>query len=166
MAKLSKAAVAMLEDAGCNEIGDDFIVIRTTDVRGLLSHRAVADLINGLASRLRPTRITRENSPQCVASGNQGERGSRSEDRIGMVSGVKGEWRTVVRCGRWPRLVPVVQSPRMDAAAISVDDSSCVVGNVHFYLSVRRRFFCDHCAAGLCRGRSLVDHQASTQECS
>jgi hypothetical protein len=44
MAKLSKAAVAMLEDAGCNEIDDDFIVIGTTDVRVLLSHRAVADL--------------------------------------------------------------------------------------------------------------------------
>jgi hypothetical protein len=44
MAKLSRAAVAMLEDAGCNEIGDDFIVIGTTDVRVLLSHRAVADL--------------------------------------------------------------------------------------------------------------------------
>lgn len=44
MAKLSKAAVAMLEDAGCNEISDDLIVIGTTDVRVLLSHRAVADL--------------------------------------------------------------------------------------------------------------------------
>jgi hypothetical protein len=34
----------MLEDAGCNEIGDDFLVIGTTDVRVLLSNRAVADL--------------------------------------------------------------------------------------------------------------------------
>lgn len=44
MAKLSQAAIAMLEDAGCNEIGDDFIVIGTTDVRVLLSSRAAADL--------------------------------------------------------------------------------------------------------------------------
>ncbi len=34
----------MLEAAGCNEISDDLIVIGTTDVRVLLSHRAVADL--------------------------------------------------------------------------------------------------------------------------
>lgn len=44
MAKLSQSAVKMLEAAGCNEIADDFIVIGTTDVRVLLSHRAVADL--------------------------------------------------------------------------------------------------------------------------
>jgi hypothetical protein len=44
MAKLTQAAVKMLEAAGCNEIADDFIVIGTTDVRVLLSHRAVADL--------------------------------------------------------------------------------------------------------------------------
>jgi hypothetical protein len=44
MAKLTQAAVKMLEAAGCNEIGDDFIVIGTTDVRVLLSHRSVADL--------------------------------------------------------------------------------------------------------------------------
>ncbi|KGW78512.1 hypothetical protein Y046_4773 [Burkholderia pseudomallei MSHR2990] len=44
MAKLSKTAVAMLEDAGCNEVSDDLIVIGTTDVRVLLSHRAIADL--------------------------------------------------------------------------------------------------------------------------
>ncbi|MDF0506623.1 hypothetical protein POK33_38375 [Burkholderia cenocepacia] len=44
MAKLTKAAVEMLEDAGCNEIGDDFIVIGTTDVRVVLTHRAIADL--------------------------------------------------------------------------------------------------------------------------
>lgn len=44
MAKLSKAAVKMLEAAGCNEVGDDYLVIGTTDVRVLLSHRAVADL--------------------------------------------------------------------------------------------------------------------------
>lgn len=44
MARLTQAAVKMLEAAGCNEIADDCIVIGTTDVRVLLSHRAVADL--------------------------------------------------------------------------------------------------------------------------
>jgi hypothetical protein len=44
MAKLTQAAVKMLESAGCNEIADDFIVIGTTDVRILLSSRAVSDL--------------------------------------------------------------------------------------------------------------------------
>jgi hypothetical protein len=44
MAKLTQDAVTMLEAAGCNEITDDLIVIGTTDVRVLLSHRAVADL--------------------------------------------------------------------------------------------------------------------------
>ncbi|WP_242560013.1 MULTISPECIES: hypothetical protein [Pandoraea] len=44
MAKPSKAEVAMLKDAGCNEIADDLILIGTTDVRVLLSHRSVADL--------------------------------------------------------------------------------------------------------------------------
>lgn len=34
----------MIEDAGCNETGDDYLIIGTTDVRVLLSHRAVADL--------------------------------------------------------------------------------------------------------------------------
>jgi len=34
----------MLEAAGCNEIAGDFVVIGTTDVRVLLSHRAVLDL--------------------------------------------------------------------------------------------------------------------------
>ncbi|WP_156181689.1 hypothetical protein [Pandoraea apista] len=44
MAKLTQNAVKMLEAAGCNETADDFIVIGTTDVRVLLSHRAIADL--------------------------------------------------------------------------------------------------------------------------
>lgn len=44
MAKLCQQAVKMLEAAGCNEIADDMIVIGTTDVRVLLSHRAVEDL--------------------------------------------------------------------------------------------------------------------------
>ncbi|WP_423383555.1 hypothetical protein [Burkholderia sp. LMG 32019] len=42
--KLSHAAIALLEQAGCNEVGDDFVVIGTTDVRVLLSNRAVTDL--------------------------------------------------------------------------------------------------------------------------
>ncbi|SAL06096.1 hypothetical protein AWB81_07443 [Caballeronia arationis] len=41
MAKLTHPAVKMLEAAGCNEIGDDLIVIGTTDVRVLLSHRGL-----------------------------------------------------------------------------------------------------------------------------
>ncbi|QMI49979.1 hypothetical protein [Burkholderia sp. MBR-1] len=48
MAKLTQEAVKMLEAAGCNEIADDCIGIGTTDVRVLLSHRAVTDL-NGQA---------------------------------------------------------------------------------------------------------------------
>ncbi|WP_165904438.1 hypothetical protein [Paraburkholderia hospita] len=44
MAKLTQDAVKMLAATGCNEITDDLIVIGTTDVRVLLSHRAVAGL--------------------------------------------------------------------------------------------------------------------------
>lgn len=45
MAKLSKAAIALLESAGCNEIADDYIVLGDgINVTVLLSHRAVADL--------------------------------------------------------------------------------------------------------------------------
>jgi hypothetical protein len=45
MAKLSKAAVQMLEDAGCNEVADDYIVIGDAQhVTVLLSAKAVEDL--------------------------------------------------------------------------------------------------------------------------
>lgn len=44
MAKLTKAAIALLEAAGCNEIADDYILIGTTDLRVMLSRRAVEDL--------------------------------------------------------------------------------------------------------------------------
>lgn len=44
MAKLTKDAIALLEDAECSEIADDYIVIGNIGVTVLLSHRAVADL--------------------------------------------------------------------------------------------------------------------------
>lgn len=44
MATLTKAAQQLLRDAGAHEIADDYVVVGNTDVRILLSHRAVADL--------------------------------------------------------------------------------------------------------------------------
>ena len=44
MAKLSKAAIKLIEDAGFSEITDDYVIQGDTDLRILLSHRAVADL--------------------------------------------------------------------------------------------------------------------------
>jgi len=44
MANLSKSACELLHDAGATEIADDYVVVGNTDVRILLSHRAVADL--------------------------------------------------------------------------------------------------------------------------
>ena len=44
MAKLSKLALKLLDDAGCTEVSDDFIVIGNTDLRVLLCARAVKDL--------------------------------------------------------------------------------------------------------------------------
>jgi hypothetical protein len=65
MAKLSQQAVRMLEDAGCNEISDDLIVIGTTDVRVLLSHRAVADL-NAQAREWAETQPDSERDAPCL----------------------------------------------------------------------------------------------------
>lgn len=44
VAKLSQAAIELLSDAGATEISDDFVVIGNTDLRILLSQRAVIDL--------------------------------------------------------------------------------------------------------------------------
>ncbi|WP_396330415.1 hypothetical protein [Burkholderia anthina] len=44
MAKLSQAALRLLREAGATEIDDDFVVIGNTDIRILLSARAVSDL--------------------------------------------------------------------------------------------------------------------------
>ncbi len=44
MATLSKGAKRLLHDAGATEIADDYVVVGNTDVRILLSHRAVTDL--------------------------------------------------------------------------------------------------------------------------
>lgn len=44
VAKLSQAAIELLSEAGATEIGDDFVVIGNTDLRILLSRRAVIDL--------------------------------------------------------------------------------------------------------------------------
>ena len=44
MATLSKAAIKLLQGAGAHEVADDYVVVGNTDVRILLSHRAVADL--------------------------------------------------------------------------------------------------------------------------
>jgi hypothetical protein len=42
--KLTQAARQLLERAGCSEVADDYVVLGSTDVRILLSQRAVADL--------------------------------------------------------------------------------------------------------------------------
>jgi hypothetical protein len=44
MAKLTKAAIKLLEDAGCNEVADDYVILGDTDLRILLSSSAVKDL--------------------------------------------------------------------------------------------------------------------------
>lgn len=44
MAKLSEAARRMLDDAGCTEVADDYIMLFNSDVTVLISHRAVVDL--------------------------------------------------------------------------------------------------------------------------
>jgi hypothetical protein len=44
MAKLSQAAIELLRSCGCTEVADDYVLVDNTDVRILLSHRAVADL--------------------------------------------------------------------------------------------------------------------------
>lgn len=40
--KLTKAAKKLLEEAGCSEIADDFVVLGQTDLRILLSDAAIA----------------------------------------------------------------------------------------------------------------------------
>lgn len=42
--KLTKGAKKLLEEAGCSEIADDFVVLGQTDLRILLSDAAVEDL--------------------------------------------------------------------------------------------------------------------------
>lgn len=42
--KLTKGAIKLLEEAGCNEIGENHVVLGTTDLRILLSDEAIADL--------------------------------------------------------------------------------------------------------------------------
>ena len=42
--KLTKAAKKQLQEAGCSEIADDFVVLGQTDLRILLSDAAVDDL--------------------------------------------------------------------------------------------------------------------------
>lgn len=42
--KLTKGAIKLLEEAGCNEIGEGHVVLGTTDLRILLSDEAIADL--------------------------------------------------------------------------------------------------------------------------
>lgn len=42
--KLSEAARRLLESAGCSEVADDYVILGSTDLRILLSRRAVEDL--------------------------------------------------------------------------------------------------------------------------
>lgn len=44
MSSLSEAAKQMLNDAGCTEVADDYIILYNSSVTVLLSHKAVADL--------------------------------------------------------------------------------------------------------------------------
>jgi hypothetical protein len=51
MAKLTKAAIAMLETAGCTEVADDYLILFNSDVTVLLSSKAVGDLNRQAADR-------------------------------------------------------------------------------------------------------------------
>lgn len=42
--KLSQAAQQLLQQAGCNEVADDYVILGSTDHRILLSRRAIEDL--------------------------------------------------------------------------------------------------------------------------
>ena len=42
--KLTKAATKLLEEAGCSEIAEDYVLLGNTDLRILLSDAAVDDL--------------------------------------------------------------------------------------------------------------------------
>lgn len=42
--KLTPAATRLLQEAGCSEISDDYILLGSTDLRIPLSRRAVQDL--------------------------------------------------------------------------------------------------------------------------
>lgn len=42
--KLSQAARRLLEQAGCSEVADDYVILGSTDLRILLSKRSVQDL--------------------------------------------------------------------------------------------------------------------------
>lgn len=42
--RLTKKATKLLEEAGCNEISDDYVVLGDTDLRVLLSETAIEDL--------------------------------------------------------------------------------------------------------------------------
>lgn len=52
MSVLSKAARQMLDDAGCTEVADDYIVLFNSDVTVLLSHKAVADINRQAADKV------------------------------------------------------------------------------------------------------------------
>lgn len=41
---LSKVVIKLLEEAGCSEIADDYVILGSTDLRILLSKRAIDDL--------------------------------------------------------------------------------------------------------------------------
>lgn len=42
--RLTKKAAKLLEEAGCNEISDDYVMLGSTDLRVLLSDAAIDDL--------------------------------------------------------------------------------------------------------------------------
>lgn len=42
--KLTKKAVKLIDEAGCNEIGDDYVILGSTDLRIILSDAAIEDL--------------------------------------------------------------------------------------------------------------------------
>ena len=42
--ELTKGARKLLEEAGCSEIGDTYVLLGTTDLRILLSDEAIKDL--------------------------------------------------------------------------------------------------------------------------
>lgn len=44
MAQLSKRALKMLEDAGCTEVGDYYVMLFNSDVTIQLSNAAIVDL--------------------------------------------------------------------------------------------------------------------------
>ena len=57
MSILSQAARQMLDEAGCTEVADDYVMLFNSDVIVLLSHNAVRDLNRQAKDRVEDGRL-------------------------------------------------------------------------------------------------------------